>query len=504
MKLISIENLTQFYDKLLTVFSKSDHKHTNEDLSGVVDNIEIDGYKITFTSNGEVIKVIDLPKEYNVTLTSRTIVPTTSNQYISSKTLITGTQTIQGDTNLVPQKILRGANNIRNSIFGVYGIVDSIRRIAGYTGGSSYYGYQVADVARSYHLARINGDASFKYSQNHNYFTGEITDENGDCLLDCSSFIGLILRGVEYKDSPFNGATGTKNKTFSKLSIPDMYKSSPYVWADAYLDRQLDSSYRDIGYTGYYSIRRASDIAEYFYSKGCTLYEYSISPTSIPKGLMPGDLLFWSKDSANENQKSRFKAISHVGIVARDTNYYFQVTGYEDSKGDTVFHTTLSDHLAELTLVVRPNYNPIIVSITPLNTNLLPSYYYDSLKVDENTVINNVVFSTDNEGGLNVEGKASSGTTFYIYDKDNSIILEPGTYKLSGTPVHPQVSTSSNSTSWVIGIKDTSGNVITYDRGAGSTFTINSKTSVYVYIYISASLTSTDTFKFNPKLIRVN
>lgn len=537
MKFISLENLNYFYKKISAVFSKVGHRHTASEITGlppVVDNltststtsslsanqgnvlkagsdqltttkfddVSINGYTLSFLANGKSLKSVNLPKEFDATLSARTITPGISDQTIASKTLITGTQTIKGDINLLPENIIRGRNNVRNSIFGVYGTVDPVRRIKNYTGNPYFYGIQVADVARSYHLARVSGRGSFQYNANRGLFTGQVTDANGNCLIDCSSYASLVLRGIDYEHSPFNGATGTPNKTFTPSTLATLCKQSEFLWADDYLDKQVDDDFVDVGISGYRSIQRAAQIASYYYSRGFTLYEYSNSPTSVPTDLCPGDLIFWSKEGGSDGQKSRFKAISHVGIVARDTDRFYQVTGSESSKGDTVFYSYIKDHLQYITLIVRPYYFPLEIPTCPIGTNLLPQYCFDDLSVSSSTTKNGVTFTALNTGGFSIKGKPTATVIFSIYNSTNPVKLEPGTYELSGTPVHPEVLPGGTSLKWGISVKTTSGTQLAWDRGAGATFTVSQTTDVYAYYYISSSLTNTSLFNCVPKLIR--
>lgn len=541
MKFISLENLTYFYNKLQSKFSKVGHMHDATDITDLpaippiidnlnststtatlsanqgkvlktsvdqvsnnkIDNVNIDGYNLTFTANGNNVKTITLPKEFNATLPARTIIPNTSDQTIASRTLLTGEQTIKGDLNLIPANILRGRNNSRNSIFGVYGEVDAVRKINSYTEDSYYFGIQVADVARSYHLARVSGRASFQYNDIKGLLTGNVTDANGNCFLDCSGFLSLILRGIDYEHSPFNGATGTPNKTFNPPDIAKLCASSEYLWADDYLDKQVDEDFEDIGIPNYRSIRRAAQMGSYYYSKGCTLYEYSSSPTSVPTNLRPGDLIFWSKAGGSDGQKSRFKAITHVGVISRNTERFYQVTGSNSSKGDTVFYSYIKDHLTDISLIVRPLYLPIVNPICPLNVNLFTQFYYDDLDINASTVKSGVTFTALNTGGFSVQGKPTASTTFYLYEKTNPVKLVPGTYTLSGTPVHPEVLPDGTSLKWGLSIKkvsDASG--IAWDRGNGETFTINETIDVYIYFYLSSTLTDISVFNVVPSLIR--
>lgn len=486
-----------------------------------------DSGKVTAVSSqegGYVQTATNISEKQLDTLSSQTITPTTANQTITKGKYLIGDQTIKGDSNLKSEYILRGTYDQKLvSIFGVQGSLDTVRTFNNYIGGSNYYALEVVNVARSYHLARINGDCAFRYSQNRGLFTnGDITDENGRCWLDCSGFISLVLRGIDFKHSPFNTLKGQANMTFTNSGLPQdivaqLCEQSEYVWADKYLDKQTHNKLCSLGREGLYSIRRASELAEYFYAQGRTVYEFKTSPTSIPEGLMPGDLIFWSRTDASEYQKSRFKGISHVGIVARDTNHFYECTGYKDEiVTATVFYSDLTDveKLNEISLIVRPNYNPIIVPTTPLNVNLLPSYSFDSCAVNSSITSNGVNFTPLTNGGFTVQRTATSNkdTTFYLYKSSNPIKLDVGTYQLSGTPIHPNVSVTGTSLTWGLSVKnaDTSSGITdindqtVWDRGSGCTFEITEQINAYVYFFVYKSLTDTSVFTVVPKLIKIS
>lgn len=440
------------------------------------------------------------------------ITPGATNKILPKDRYLTGDQTILGDINLDPSNILRGKDEKLVNIFGVQGTVDRIRRIDSYKGGSGYYGYQVADVARSYHLARMNGTANFKYSQLKNPFNGQVTNEDGYCVIDCSGFTALCLRGIDYINSPFYQATGTPNKNIDTRIIPQLCFASKYAWADEYLDKQTDPSFKDLGYTGYRSVRTAAQIAEYYYSgNGSVVHEFDKSPTSVPSGLMPGDLIFWSKPDAGDYQRCRFKAISHVGIVSRDRLNYFQATGYEESKGDTIFCSSIETHLEHISLILRPNYNPRVITTTPINMNLFPKYRFDSCGISPSVNISNVLFSPKVEGGIDVQGNPSADATFYIYSPSNTVTLTKGTYELSGAPIHDQVDVNSHDWTWGITLKKENGDTLldkqgyrVWDRGKKITFDITTTTKIYAYISIDPSLTSTKKYTFNPSLVKIS
>lgn len=377
---------------------------------------------------------------------------------------------------------------------------------------NEYYGCLVADVARSYHLAKTNGTAVFRYSQSKGIMaTSELlTDEEGRCWLDCSSFVGLVLRGIEFKDTPYWKAKGEpfrhlSDYGLSKKVIYDLCQSSKHTWANKYLDLQTDSSLRNIGVCNHYSIRNAAQIAEYYYNNGKVLYDFKESPTTTPGGLKPGDLIFWAKDGASDIQKDRFRAISHIGIVARDTAKYYQVTGYSDERvTDTVFYSAISTNLEFITMIIRPNYVPIKEEVPPF-INLVSQYHFDSCQVGSSMTKYGVKFTPQAESGFTIERVEANtnGATFYIINDDDPIRLQKGTYKISGTPVCESASTNPEVRDWGLAIKTMSGDNLAWDKGTGVTFTITKDTKVYFYFYVGKSITTTEPLLSKPKLERI-
>lgn len=484
-----------------------------EKVSSAKPEISIEDNAILAVTNQENGYVNDGGARNSIAVETRgeaTIVPTTQDQEIAQGSYLKGKQTIMGDTNLVPENILRGKGNKLISIFGVKGKVDKIHRMnAPITYNNQ--DLQVVDCAKSYYLAAVNEYASFQYHQSKGIFYQYITDANGNCCIDCSSFGCCVTRGIDFFSSPYNGASGTQNLTNDPKQVKTLCENSKYIYADTYLDKQLDSAFFNLGFAdqGLYSIRNSAQLAEYYYTKGYTVYEFDESPTSVPTGLKGGELIFWSKATATDGQKSRFKAISHVAIVDRTGAAYFQVTGSESTKGQTVFYSQIKDHLEYISLIVKPNYG----ANTKVGVELLPKYYYDSCPL-ASVKLNGTTFKINKAGGFNVSKNIpTEGTTFYIVNKTNCLTLDPGTYKLSGAVPH-ETSTgeSDTSTKWGISIEKEDGSAFTgdqgntvWDRGYGTNeFTITEETKVYVYFYMSANLTAmTKTYDMTPSLIRV-
>lgn len=454
------------------------------------------------------------------TLSGSVVTPSNQDQIAVRKgNYIGGNITVKGDANLKSEYILRGrrinGEETPISIFGVQGTLERLRYLPKYH-GEEIYGYIASDCAKSYHLARRIGGVEFRYSQSHGLFgDGLLTDEAGRCWMDCSTLGGLVARNIPFSESPYARAYGRANVTLSSLGL-NKTVISQLNKVDPYLDMQTHEDFKFSFKTGYKSIRTAGELAEYYYQQGRTLHEYAPGnpPSSLPSDVRAGDMIFWAKASANDHQKSRFMGISHVGIFASDPKAFYQVTGYRDERvTKTVFAPNFADHMDEIVLIVRPDYRPKTY-ITPSGINLLPQHSFDSLCVSASKTKNGLTFRPLFSNGFSVQVTDTSArldhTTFYLYGKERPITLTPGTYKLSGTPIHPQVKSTGTSKLWGLSVKRADGTNITnssgsdhvWDRGAGDTFTITSTTQVYVYFFVSKSLTNTSTYSVKPRLIK--
>lgn len=486
-------------------------------------NFDVDTGYFTVTQNQSAGIVAQDTKKtgYQLpTLSGSVITPSSQDQTAVRKgNYIGGNIVVQGDANLKSEYILRGrrinGEETPISIFGVQGTLDRLRNLPKYH-GEEIYGYIASDCAKSYHLARRIGGVEFRYSQSHGVFgDGVLTDEAGRCWMDCSTLGGLVARNIPFSKSPYAEAYGKANVTLASLGL-DKTVISKLNSVDPYLDMQTHEDFKFSFKTGYKSIRTAGELAEYYYQMGRALhvYEPGNPPSSVPSDVRAGDMIFWAKATANDHQKSRFMGISHVGIFASDPKAFYQVTGYSDERvTDTVFAPNFVDHMDEIVLIVRPDYKPKTY-VTPSGINLLPQHSFDSLCVSASKTKNGLTFKPLFSGGFTVQVTDTSAridhTTFYLYGKERPITLTPGTYKLSGTPTHPQVNSTGTSLLWGLSVKkadgtnipNTKGNDHVWDRGAGDTFTITSTIQVYVYFFVSKSLTNTSTYSVKPSLIK--
>ena len=486
-------------------------------------NFDVDTGYFTVTQNQPTGVVAQGTKRtgYQLpTLSGSVVTPSSQDQIAVRKgNYMGGNVIVKGDPNLKSEYILRGrrinGEETPISIFGVQGTLDRMRNLPKYH-GEEIYGYLASDCAKSYHLARRIGGVSFRYSQSHGVFgDGLLTDSEGRCWMDCSTFGGLVARNIPFSKSPYAKAYGKANVTLADIGLTKNVVSQLNT-VDPYLDMQTHEDFKFSFKTGYKSIRTAGELAEYYYQMGRTLhvYEPGNPPSSLPSDVRAGDMIFWAKATANDHQKSRFMGISHVGIFANDPAFFYQVTGYSDERvTNTVFAPKFADHMDEIVLIVRPDYKPKIY-VTPSGINLLPQHSFDSLCVSTTKTKNGLTFKPQSSEGFTVQVTDTSAridhTTFYLYGKERPITLTPGTYKLSGTPTHPQVKSTGTSLLWGLSVKkadgtnipNTSGADHVWDRGIGDTFTITSTIQVYVYFFVSKSLTNTSRYSIKPSLIK--
>ena len=420
----------------------------------------------------------------------QTITPSTSNQVINGGVYLNGNITVQGDSNLKAENIARG-RTVGNYIFGVRGTADKIVEVK-YEKPiwAGAYANEALKVARSYWDARISGKVNFVYSGGDTIFEGKLTDANGNCYIDCSTYTLLYLLGIDYIHSPYHKMSGQVNQTIDASTI---VPKTDYSYNFSSLMNQSTSNFANG------KIRYAADLAEYFYCLG-TLIDIT--------EVMPGDLTFHASKNSDGTYtiNNRFKNISHVGIVAeesyiqRDSNgkvtyfEYYNVTSYEG-----VCIRTKSTSRSDIVFCCRPDYRPREPISEVSNINLI-SNSYRSGDVGE-TVLNGVTFNVSETGQITTTGTPTVETTFYITNKFYPISLKKGKYSLTGCPLREDVTTG---TTWGLAIRKASDEALLgWDLGNGVEFEItNDFESVYIYIYISTIKDSTG-YVWNPKLLRI-
>jgi hypothetical protein len=424
---------------------------------------------------------------------------------------------------------------------------------------NGYYGLRAARCASTYLLARVLGTDKFVYHTN-NIFS-QVADHKpyvrlGEyARIDCSAFVGLCLRGIPYDKSPYASHKNIDEKWTPSQELADIYGTEG--WEFKILDKQKADLFNNIGLTNktdgieYSTIRYAADLGRYFYKYGLVLYDKKMDGEIAGLSgidLQPGDLVFWDT-SDNINVDSRFKSISHVGLVAENINYYYQVTGTQpnsiediDSEKKVIFYTKFinsTNHpINKIALIVRPDYRPRVPKKeTPIGVNLLEypwrftrSQTYSKLGftftlVDNHSFrINGTSEPAEGKTGVtfNIKGKASKSindenadvnTDEDIIEDDeqpDNMTLSPGTYQLtgidggfSGPTFTLQVRNASGSDLGGRPVRFPAGK-ITIDNeevDAYNSFELEEETDVIVRLYISKGKELTDTI-VTPTLIR--
>ena len=236
---------------------------------------------------------------------------------------------------------------------------------------------EVVEVAASYYDARKTGEDIFEYDSSDNPFSSDATvrnKENNKAKIDCSTYIGLVLRGIPYDASPYaNKKVYTWNRSAGLDEIYENHKDKIASWSFKIIDKQPKYIFTDIGYTNCTSLKYAADFAEFFYKYSYVVFDRKMKAflsdrqatipnesilkeeelTSLKEIIQPGDLLFWSDRDPEEgktptlNQQKRFREVSHIGIVAEDINYFYEVSGKKIDSADNFYFTDNSDKEVE-------------------------------------------------------------------------------------------------------------------------------------------------------------
>lgn len=158
---------------------------------------------------------------------------------------------------------------------------------------------QFLAVAETYYNARadVRPDSTFRLA----YGTPTVLDVGADTnKIDASTFIGLVLRGLDYGKTPY--ATGN-------YVIPEMLtENTSYAWAfnpAYYLNKRYIDSRTDT------SLRTAGQLAQQFYEWGCTV---PIDTKLV--NLEPGDIIFYAQKTGSDDwaASNSFLHVSHAAI----------------------------------------------------------------------------------------------------------------------------------------------------------------------------------------------
>lgn len=197
-------------------------------------------------------------------------------------------------------------------------------------------------VAKTYYNSRYRWDETTgKYVPvfRFNWLGGTALDSTyqpGTMYLDCSTFVGLVLRGLTVQDSPYgqylpadvqtfvNGDDiiqddttdiGLGDENFDATPRPVLANETMYPWV-----MDLDNMYENIEEDAPVDTRRvrvASQLAKYLVEHGRV-----IEVTPDLSNIQPGDLVFWAQKSNGEYVGiNRYEHINNVAICyARESN----------------------------------------------------------------------------------------------------------------------------------------------------------------------------------------
>ena len=310
---------------------------------------------------------------------------------------------------------------------------------------------EAVDVAKSYWIARASG-RKFLYSGGATFLDGApLNNASGQGLIDCSTYIHLVMRGIPYQNSPYVNTNA--NATYN---VSDLVTNTAYTWADDHI--RSSSTFGGM-------VRYAADLAAYYWAAGRAFTDASLRK--------PGDLIFHST-----KQNSRFLSISHVSIVSDDIDRFYNVTDLSK----TVVRTNYANRNADIVFFARPDYERI-----PQQT-----YTFDP--------------------NHNACSGATAATVIPLVSSNYPLYLPAGTYLLSGTPAYSDRRARVDYSYWGIRLYPTDGRSITaqvtgfsdvsyasapvavsqtqdhvWEKGYGATFSIAEPMSFYCSIYISGT-----------------
>ena len=346
---------------------------------------------------------------------------------------------------------------------------------------------QAVDVARTYWIARARGRA-FNYKGGATFLDGAtVNGSAGKGKIDCSTYAHLVLRGIDYANSPY--AVETASYSFDADNL--VTNTAEYTWADNGLAYSESIGGR---------VRYAADLAAYYWMQGRCFTDAS--------KLKPGDLTFHSNEI-----NGRFMNVTHVGIVTEDTTKMFNVTDVDN----VVVMTELSSR-SDIIFYARPDYE----NLSKQTYTFDPNFNYLSAPWIESTKTMNGVTYTPNEDNntLVSAGSATSGSQYNLISASYTSYLPPGTYHLSGAPARLDRGSRVSYSYWGLRLYPSDGRTITsqvkgfnsatyteanlttvtqsqayvWDKGYGADFTIDTGMRFYANIYISKNVISSSVY----------
>lgn len=298
------------------------------------------------------------------------------------------------------------------------------------------------DVAKSY----LNQNLTYGY--NTILQTSSETNE-----IDCSTFVGLCLRGWKYQDTSY--FTQDYVSPNSWVAFPD-YKWSvnPYDYTEP-----TNNEFPNTTLQTYTKVRTASQLAQWMVERGCT----------VPKdehlaNIEPGDIIFYARRDSSTGkyvEEERYMNINHCAIcISKDRatgseswdieKYPYEhqiidsrtrqgsigIENLEDGMNDPT--AIYANNINTIVLICRPDLGavkdePFVVTLTP--TNLDFSGTMDKTTAEINAAFEagrKIVFSVPQLNGevFNADTSIACDTTgggryltAYIINTSNNILI---------------------------------------------------------------------------------
>lgn len=364
--------------------------------------------------------------------------------------------------------------------------------------------YELLKIAMSYWNAKNSDTETFDYSDGNGALKGstsaKLHDSSGNAIIDCSTYVGLVLRGLSYLESPYNGSSAT-------TIDPRTVVCSDKTWVENYFDAQENRYTGSLVFPtfsyqmndGKYRVITASDMAQYYDKLG--LLWYADDNTFTPQ---VGDICFFYKENDDGTLKypTRFHGISHVGFMT-DSNYYLNATDY--ASGGDLIRTAVSTRPPFA--YARPYYGALTDgatdSLTVNKVDLIPNVLA-GIKQGSSTT-SGVTFNV-NSKTITLSGTSTGGFKKDIISSSCPLYLPAGTYKLSGFVNNSGTNTvSATHSMWgfrvynaltdsgITGTTTSSNGANTAERtpvwdvGAGAVFTLSEPTYIRIDLWLPGS-----------------
>ncbi|MFZ7936206.1 phage baseplate upper protein [Bacillus thuringiensis] len=182
---------------------------------------------------------------------------------------------------------------------------------------------RIIDMGQSY----LNNINKLVYGNVQTAYDATVGLVNGKNEIDCSSFANLLMHGIPFENSRYNG------------NIENIGSNLFFQNIDAY------------------KYRYANQIAKYAFESG---YAFKVNPDF--SNVKSGDLLFFSWDSRNNNptsdlskelRENAFMKIDHVAVFLHKKNDSLWSTLQFDNNISTVYYEASNEYMSQCVLAAR-------------------------------------------------------------------------------------------------------------------------------------------------------